>query len=38
MATKLPFDAFEYYFALGTDRSYKAVADHLALLTFVLVA
>jgi len=28
MTGKLGFDAFEYYFALGTDRSYQAVADH----------
>jgi hypothetical protein len=25
---KLPGDAFEYYFALGPGRSYRAVADH----------
>ena len=25
---KLPFDAFEYYFALGHERSYEAVAEH----------
>jgi transposase len=25
---KLPGDAFEYYFALGPARSYRAVADH----------
>ena len=26
--TKLPFDAFEHYFALGVERSYRAVAEH----------
>ena len=25
---KLPIDAFEHYFALGHERSYRAVADH----------
>ena len=25
---KLPVDAFEHYFALGHERSYRAVADH----------
>ena len=25
---KLPHDAYEYYLALGSDRSYQAVADH----------
>ena len=25
---KLPIDAFEYYFSLGTERTYQAVADH----------
>jgi len=28
MATKLPFDAFEYYLSLGPSRSYQAVANH----------
>jgi len=28
MNRKLPFDAFDYYVSLGTDRSYQAVADH----------
>ena len=28
MATKLPLDACEYYYSLGNDRSYQAVADH----------
>ncbi len=28
MSAKLPSDAFDYYFALGTERSYQAVADH----------
>ena len=28
MARKLPRDAFEFYFGLGPDRSYQAVADH----------
>lgn len=27
-AQRLPQDAFEYYFALGPGRSYRAVADH----------
>jgi hypothetical protein len=28
MPTKLPLDAYEYYFSLGPSRSYKAVADY----------
>jgi len=28
MPTKLPLDAYEYYFSLGPSRSYQAVADH----------
>lgn len=28
MNRKLPFDAFDYYFALGPKRSYQAVAEH----------
>lgn len=28
MARKIPPDAFEFYFGLGTTRSYQAVADH----------
>jgi len=28
MSKKIPSDAFEYYVALGTDRSYQSVADH----------
>ena len=27
MGTRIPPDAFDYYFSLGADRSYKAVAD-----------
>ena len=29
MQKKIPPDAFEYYFALGPGRSYRAVADHV---------
>lgn len=28
MSSKIPTDAFDYYVALGTERSYQAVADH----------
>jgi hypothetical protein len=28
MAGKLPLDAYEYYYGLGSDRSYQAVADY----------
>ena len=28
MTRRLPSEAFEYYFSLGVDRSYEAVADH----------
>ncbi len=28
MRKKIPLDAFEYYFALGAGRSYRAVAEH----------
>lgn len=28
MASKIPPDAFEFYFGLGSGRSYRAVADH----------
>ncbi len=27
MSTRIPPDAFDFYFSLGSDRSYKAVAD-----------
>ena len=28
MSGRLPHDAFQYYFALGSGRSYQQVADH----------